>query len=67
MSMRMCPLLSRRRYPGRGCAPSFGAASTAPVPLRPAGGRCALRLLRASGSPIAGPARAAFTAPSWAR
>eukprot|EP00969_Alexandrium_andersonii_P093722 4140173-Alexandrium_andersonii.AAC.1 len=63
--MRTCTLPSRRRCPSPGCAPSFGAASTAPVPLRPAWRRCARRPLRASGSPRAKRARAAFTTPSW--
>eukprot|EP00969_Alexandrium_andersonii_P238797 10540905-Alexandrium_andersonii.AAC.1 len=38
MSMRTCTLRSLRRCPGQGCAPSFGAAVTALVPLQPAGG-----------------------------
>eukprot|EP00969_Alexandrium_andersonii_P132068 5840423-Alexandrium_andersonii.AAC.1 len=65
MSMRMCTLPSRRRCPSPGCAPSFGAVSTALVPLRSAGKRCALRLSRAPGSPKAKRALAAFTNPSW--
>eukprot|EP00969_Alexandrium_andersonii_P075648 3335125-Alexandrium_andersonii.AAC.1 len=32
--MRTCTLLSRRRCPSQGCAPRFGAASTALAPLR---------------------------------
>eukprot|EP00969_Alexandrium_andersonii_P145696 6443621-Alexandrium_andersonii.AAC.1 len=42
--MRACTLLSRRRCPSQGCAPSFGAAFKALVPLRPAGRRRARRL-----------------------
>eukprot|EP00969_Alexandrium_andersonii_P258950 11449706-Alexandrium_andersonii.AAC.1 len=63
--MRTCTSPSRRRCPSQGCAPSFGAACTALAPLRPAGGRCARRPLRASGLPRAGPAHAASTTPSW--
>eukprot|EP00969_Alexandrium_andersonii_P338151 14944482-Alexandrium_andersonii.AAC.1 len=37
------------------------------VPLRPVGGRCALRHSRASGSPEAKPARIAFTTLNWMR
>eukprot|EP00969_Alexandrium_andersonii_P248809 10995206-Alexandrium_andersonii.AAC.1 len=59
--MRTCTSPSRRRCPRQGRAPSFGAASTAPAPLRPAGRRCTRRPLRASGLPRAGPARAAST------
>eukprot|EP00969_Alexandrium_andersonii_P291599 12888403-Alexandrium_andersonii.AAC.1 len=64
--MRTCALHSRRRCPIQGCAPSFGAASTALVALRPAGGRCAQKLSRASGSLRAGQVLAASTTPSWA-
>eukprot|EP00969_Alexandrium_andersonii_P138792 6137503-Alexandrium_andersonii.AAC.1 len=61
--MRTCTERSLRMCPSRGCAPSSGAAFMALVPLRPAGRRCTLRLLRASGSPGAKPARVAFTTP----
>eukprot|EP00969_Alexandrium_andersonii_P026213 1144132-Alexandrium_andersonii.AAC.1 len=63
--MRTRTLLSLRRCPSRGCAPSFGAASTALVPFRPAGRHCTRRLSRASGLPRAGQVLAAFTMPSW--
>eukprot|EP00969_Alexandrium_andersonii_P049966 2193233-Alexandrium_andersonii.AAC.1 len=65
MSMRTCTLRSLQKCPSRACAPSSGAASTAPVLLRPAGRRCTLRLSRASGLPGVKQARAAFTMLSW--
>eukprot|EP00969_Alexandrium_andersonii_P240597 10621652-Alexandrium_andersonii.AAC.1 len=67
MSMRTCTLRPLRRCPSRARAPSFAAASTAFVPLRPAGRCCARRISSASGSPRAGQAHAAFTTPSWTR
>eukprot|EP00969_Alexandrium_andersonii_P004224 182776-Alexandrium_andersonii.AAC.1 len=63
--MRRCTSPSRLRCTSQGRAPSFGAAFTALVPLRPAGGRCALRVSRASGSPRAKPVRVAYATPSW--
>eukprot|EP00969_Alexandrium_andersonii_P119848 5298716-Alexandrium_andersonii.AAC.1 len=63
--MRTCASPSRRRCPSPGCAPSSGAASTALVPRRPVGRRCARRLSRASGSLRAKRVRAVFTTPSW--
>eukprot|EP00969_Alexandrium_andersonii_P301589 13332326-Alexandrium_andersonii.AAC.1 len=63
----MCTSPSRRRCPSQGCAPSFGAASTALVPLRPAGRHCALRPSRVLGLPGAKHTLVAFTLPGWTR
>eukprot|EP00969_Alexandrium_andersonii_P018891 824592-Alexandrium_andersonii.AAC.1 len=60
MSTGACTLRSLRRCPSWACAPSSGAASTALVLPRPAGGRCALRPSRASGLPWAKQVRAAL-------
>eukprot|EP00969_Alexandrium_andersonii_P217779 9619980-Alexandrium_andersonii.AAC.1 len=67
MPMRTCRLRSLLKWPSRACAPSFGVASTALALLRLAGGRCAPRPSRASGSPGARRARGAFTKPRWMR
>eukprot|EP00969_Alexandrium_andersonii_P104271 4601977-Alexandrium_andersonii.AAC.1 len=64
--MRTCTLCSVQKCPSRVCAPSPGAASTAPALLRLAGGRCALRLSRASGLSGVKRASAASTMPNWA-
>eukprot|EP00969_Alexandrium_andersonii_P085848 3784960-Alexandrium_andersonii.AAC.1 len=61
----MYMLPSRQRCPSQGCAPSSGAARTARVRLRRAGGHYTLRLWRASGLPEVRPVGAAFTTPSW--
>eukprot|EP00969_Alexandrium_andersonii_P317945 14044415-Alexandrium_andersonii.AAC.1 len=58
--MRTCMLRSLQKCPSRVCAPSSGAACTAPMLLPLAGGRCALRLSRASGLPRVKRARAVF-------
>eukprot|EP00969_Alexandrium_andersonii_P015294 667982-Alexandrium_andersonii.AAC.1 len=63
--MKTYTLLSRRRCPNQGCAPSCGAVCAALVPLRRAGRHCILRLWKASGLSGAKRARAASSTRSW--
>eukprot|EP00969_Alexandrium_andersonii_P090609 4000817-Alexandrium_andersonii.AAC.1 len=58
MSRRTCVSLSLPKSPNQGCAPSFGAASTAPGRRRRAGRRCVPRPWRASSLPEEKPVRA---------